>query len=287
MKDIREMKLTELKQVAKSLHIKDWWTKKKAQLIEEIEELQNASTEELEAAAEEDEREKAAVEEYTRHWPKYTKRHNVREFLEKWRKGEIVLESEKDDAVEEEQVEEEAMIEAMASAPDLEEIMKDWPQDKKDAYNTHLYEDFVDTSDLNALAADAEKWSEEYDESYKDIKEAAINEEIEKEEQAHAEEISKIGKEELQDGELTDSRSEQTSDQDNINDQEEPENATENESEAQNDAPLKPKRGALIEYNGKSQNVCAWAKELGISANTLYGRLYKLGWTVEKAFSKK
>lgn len=211
MKDIREMKLTELKQVAKSLHIKDWWTKKKAQLIEEIEELQNASTEELEAAAEEDEKEKAAVEEYTKHWPRYTKRHNVREFLEKWRKGEIVLESE----------------------------------------------------------------------------EAAINEEIEKGEQAHAEEISKIGKEELPDGELTDSRSEQTSDQDNINDQEEPENATENESEAQNDAPLKPKRGALIEYNGKSQNVCAWAKELGISANTLYGRLYKLGWTVEKAFSKK
>lgn len=48
---------------------------------------------------------------------------------------------------------------------------------------------------------------------------------------------------------------------------------------------LTPKRGALIEYNGKSQNICAWAKELGKSANTLYARIYKLGWSVEKAFT--
>lgn len=47
-----------------------------------------------------------------------------------------------------------------------------------------------------------------------------------------------------------------------------------------------PKRGALIPYNGKSQNICAWAKELGKSANTLYARIYKLGWTIEKAFTK-
>lgn len=45
------------------------------------------------------------------------------------------------------------------------------------------------------------------------------------------------------------------------------------------------KRGALIEYNGKSQNICAWAKELGVSANTLYGRIYHMGWTVERAFT--
>lgn len=49
-------------------------------------------------------------------------------------------------------------------------------------------------------------------------------------------------------------------------------------------APTK-KRGALIEYNGKSQNICAWAKELGVSANTLYGRIYHMGWTVERAFT--
>lgn len=48
---------------------------------------------------------------------------------------------------------------------------------------------------------------------------------------------------------------------------------------------LKPKRGQLIEFNGKAQNICAWAKELGISANTLYARIYSMGWTVEKAFT--
>lgn len=57
--------------------------------------------------------------------------------------------------------------------------------------------------------------------------------------------------------------------------------------EAEEVTPPTPKRGALIEWNGKAQNICAWADELGISANTLYGRIYKLGWTVEKAFTTK
>ena len=46
-----------------------------------------------------------------------------------------------------------------------------------------------------------------------------------------------------------------------------------------------PKRGALIEFEGKAQNICAWGKELGISPNTLYGRIYKMGWSVERAFT--
>lgn len=46
-----------------------------------------------------------------------------------------------------------------------------------------------------------------------------------------------------------------------------------------------PKRGAKIEYNGKSQNIYTWSKELGISVNTLYARIYFLGWSVEKAFT--
>ena len=48
-----------------------------------------------------------------------------------------------------------------------------------------------------------------------------------------------------------------------------------------------PKRGALIEWNGKAQNICKWGEELGISPNTLYGRIYKLGWTVDKAFTTR
>lgn len=44
-------------------------------------------------------------------------------------------------------------------------------------------------------------------------------------------------------------------------------------------------RNAKLEFEGRSQNICAWAKELGISANTLYGRIYKMGWSIEKAFT--
>ena len=75
------------------------------------------------------------------------------------------------------------------------------------------------------------------------------------------------------------------------------EKAARDQKQAENDktaedAVNKPKtetksvgRGTLNEYNGKSQNICKWAEELGISANTLYGRIYHLGWTVEKAFT--
>lgn len=48
----------------------------------------------------------------------------------------------------------------------------------------------------------------------------------------------------------------------------------------------KPKRGALLEWNGKSQNICAWAKELGKNPNTLYARIYKMNWSIEDAFTK-
>lgn len=67
----------------------------------------------------------------------------------------------------------------------------------------------------------------------------------------------------------------------------EEEERTNEQPEAEEVTPPTPKRGQPIEWNGKAQNICAWAEELGISANTLYGRLYKLGWTVEKAFTTK
>lgn len=46
-----------------------------------------------------------------------------------------------------------------------------------------------------------------------------------------------------------------------------------------------PNRNAQLQFDGRAQNICAWAKELGISANTLYGRIYKMGWSIEKAFT--
>lgn len=72
-----------------------------------------------------------------------------------------------------------------------------------------------------------------------------------------------------------------------VKDQVAAEAETKEQVQAAENQVLAPKRGQLIEYDGKAQNICAWAKELGISANTLYGRLYKMGWTVERAFTTK
>lgn len=183
MMNLNEMKITELKSLAKKFHLKNWWDMKKEDLVSAIEKLVSTSDEAL-AILNEYERENVAIAEYTANWTHYTKRYNITEFLKKWKAGEIVLESEKQN-------------------------------------------------------------------------------------------------------ETSESRSENISEHEHINNQLEPENATERDEETQNDILAKPKRGALIEYNGKSQNICAWATELGISPNTLYGRLYKLGWPVEKAFKKK
>lgn len=178
MKDLREMTSKELKEIAKEMKISNWWNLKKAVLIEKIEEVQNMTDEEKQAIADQKAKEDAAIKEYTKNWSKYTKRYNVLEFIEKWRSGEIVLESE---TITEEPIEE------------VEEVKE------------------------------------------------------EKEDQ--------------------------------------PEETQELETEEKPVEQLKPKRGASIEFDGRSQNICAWGKELGISANTLYGRIYKMGWSVERAFT--
>lgn len=41
----------------------------------------------------------------------------------------------------------------------------------------------------------------------------------------------------------------------------------------------------LIEYNGKSQTISAWSRELGININTLYSRIYYKGMTFEEAIN--
>lgn len=45
------------------------------------------------------------------------------------------------------------------------------------------------------------------------------------------------------------------------------------------------RQGNLIEFEGRSMNLNAWAKELGISSRTLFGRINNLGWSIEKAFT--
>ena len=42
----------------------------------------------------------------------------------------------------------------------------------------------------------------------------------------------------------------------------------------------------MIEYDGKTQTLTAWAKELGIRHQTLYNRIVMKGWDIEKAFEK-
>lgn len=70
----------------------------------------------------------------------------------------------------------------------------------------------------------------------------------------------------------------------------------ENEEAVQNDAdtseepaeeekPAKKPRGKMIEYNGESKNLNQWAKELGLSGQTLFARIYISNWPIEKAFT--
>jgi hypothetical protein len=44
-------------------------------------------------------------------------------------------------------------------------------------------------------------------------------------------------------------------------------------------------RNIFIEWNNKKQTLAMWADELNIIPNTLFGRIYRLGWSVEKAFT--
>jgi hypothetical protein len=48
----------------------------------------------------------------------------------------------------------------------------------------------------------------------------------------------------------------------------------------------KSKKSNMIEYNGKTQNLTQWAKELGKPVQTLYYRIKMKGWDIEKAFTK-
>jgi RNA polymerase sigma-70 factor (ECF subfamily) len=43
--------------------------------------------------------------------------------------------------------------------------------------------------------------------------------------------------------------------------------------------------GAGITFNGKTQSLAAWSRELGINTGTLHSRLRDYGWSVERAFT--
>lgn len=48
--------------------------------------------------------------------------------------------------------------------------------------------------------------------------------------------------------------------------------------------PSRPKREAIIiEWNNECLTLSQWAKKVGIAKNSLWDRIYKLGWSIEKA----
>lgn len=49
---------------------------------------------------------------------------------------------------------------------------------------------------------------------------------------------------------------------------------------------FKPKNFVLLTFNGKTQNLADWAREIGIGRGTLERRL-KMGWSVEKILTKE
>ncbi len=65
---------------------------------------------------------------------------------------------------------------------------------------------------------------------------------------------------------------------------------TENVADDKNIAEAPEKKSSnkkvdLIEYNGKTQSLSAWARELDMPGQTLYARLRISNWPVEKAFT--
>lgn len=180
MANLNEMTSKELKELAKELKVKGWWSLSKSALIEEIEKIQNASEEETAERNEQLAKEDKLFEHYSKNWTKYGPKNNWTDFLKKYNAGKIEL---------------------------IEDI-------------------FAESN-------------EEPAESIEEI----------------------VG-------------------QDTIEEQE------------RDEKPVAPKekksrgaKGKQIEFNGKSMNLNDWAKELGMTRQTLYARLYIQNWDVEKAFT--
>lgn len=272
MKNLNEMTAKELKEIAKEMKISNWWNLKKEVLIKKIEEVQNMSEEEKQAIADQKAKEDAAIKAYTKDWKKYTKRYNPIEFIEKYRSGEIVLEGEtpevKEEIVEEQPVEEKPAVDPQPKENDsLKAAVK---TNLKNAYNWIVggYENSV---------MDGEMTQEEFDEW---IKDKALSE-------VYNEAISSAYGEEHCGGEPP--KGMKSADKKACMEYlvkwfKKDGYEVEIPEIKAGHAPT-PKRGQLIEFDGKAMNICAWGEELGISPNTLYGRIYKMGWSVEKAFT--
>lgn len=362
MKNLNEMTVKELKEIAKDMHISNWWNLKKSVLIEKIEAAQALSEEEKQAIADQKAKEDAAIAEYTKNWNKYTKRYNITEFLEKWKSGEIVLESE---AQEEHEVEEIQEEEKPAEQPVIEEKVEEKPEKKSKKKSVEEVEPFVYTDtdgeeyedyDIGEMIS---KWSEEKKAAFtkwfnevficnggfethgeNELKNWSTVWDAEHPAKSEENKDEKIAKKNIEnaynwivggyensvvDGEMTQEEFNEWINNKAFDEvfseamdtgyglesaggkapaamkrvrksickeyllslfKADGHEITVEIKDTEGHAPT-PKRGALIEYDGRAQNICAWGKELGISPNTLYGRIYKMGWSVEKAFTTK
>lgn len=75
-----------------------------------------------------------------------------------------------------------------------------------------------------------------------------------------------------------------TIERNNVNDGYNPENCcwTPNQRQA-----LNTRRSVMITFDGKTQHISDWAREVGISSKTIKTRIAALGWSIERALTEK
>lgn len=316
MKDLKEMTSKELKEIAKGMKISNWWNLKKAVLIEKIEEIQSMTDEEKQAIVDQKAKEDAALNEYQKNWRKYTKRFNPIEFMEKFRSGEITL----DDGEEIEETEKPMWKKYINSDVSDEEVKA---LNNYDKYWNDFDQVYDPESYLNSLRNKEEKEDQPEETPEPETKEDK-NELIAKKNIENAYNWIVGGNENsVLDGEMSQEEFDSWIANNAFNEILDEAMSSKYEADsAGGKAPTAmkrvrksickeyllslfkaddydvnieikeqeghkptPKRGALIEFDGKAQNICAWGEELRISPNTLYGRIYKMGWSVERAFT--
>lgn len=252
MKNLNEMTAKELKEIAKEMKISNWWNLKKAVLIEKIEEAQNMTEEEKQEIADQKAKEDKLFEHYSKNWAKYGPKNDWVKFLEKYNAGKIELVEDifgEETEVEEQQVEEDNLV-SMPGIDKLEELKNEYAQHTSvdEEVKPFVYTDEDGTEwEDYEIGEKIKNWSEKKKAAFTEVYNGLDDFDVDKWSKEWDKEHYGI----------------------------EPK-----------DKPT-PKRGALIEWNGKAQNICKWGEELGISPNTLYGRIYKMGWSIEKAFTTR
>lgn len=214
MKNLKEMTSKELKEVAKNLHISNWWKMKKEDLITAI----SSMTEEEKVEGQKEEKiEKKLFDHYQKNWSKYGPKNDWVKFLKKYKKGEIDL------------------------IEDIDEI--------EDQKSEHLPPVELDKTEVFENEIDEEDDLTEEDSPYPT--------ELEPTEVFEEDPVSPAD----------------TTAADNI---------TKSEKKEVKKPSLRLKD---LTFNGKTQTIKEWAVELEIPWPTLYDRVNRNHWPIEKALT--